>query len=497
MDETAARRLDRRRQFILAPYPVGDLEAWKQLKVARDYHLHAHPDLPILQVRHRHIEMTLLGFLVDPTEPSATDKEILERTAGSISCAQDAPVALSGLAGRWALFVHDGSDTIALNDPCGLRELYYTTASTEECWCASQPTTIARILDLPMSLSGRKFVHSGYYCGNPEPFWPGWSTPFVGMAHLTPNHFLNLDSREVKRFWPCRPIIGVDREEGAQRAAACLRSLLEAVASRYALALPVTAGWDSRTLLAATRQHGDVYYYTVCGPWSPRHSADRLVPPRLLKRLGRPHREIRCPDKMSPDFAAIYCGNVTTWHDMAGAMAEGLCAEYPQDRVSVSGHASEIARLGMYVRETYPSDVDSEALAVSVGMNPSESAVFQLALPQFAEWLDGARHVEEDYGYPVPELFYWEQRVGQWAANGQSQWDIVHDRFTPFSCRPLLEAMLGTRREYRSNPDYLLYRDIITQLWPGVMCEPINPSLNSAAERLKWAVRPFLRRRTK
>jgi len=99
----------------------------------------------------------------------------------------------------------------------------------------------------------------------------------------------------------------------------------------------------------------------------------------------------------------------------------------------------------------------------------------RFVLDQFDHWLDGARKARQATGISLQDLFYWEQRVGRWAANGQSQWDLVHERFTPFNCRPLLFALLGAPVSSRSWPDYKLYRRMIGKLNASVLSEPVNP----------------------
>jgi hypothetical protein len=95
-------------------------------------------------------------------------------------------------------------------------------------------------------------------------------------------------------------------------------------------------------------------------------------------------------------------------------------------------------------------------------------------LRQFERWLTDARDTIEVTGICWLDLFYWEQRAGRWAANGQAQWDLVHERFTPFSYRPLLLTLLSTDPLYRAKP-YALYRELIRAGAPELLNEPVNP----------------------
>jgi hypothetical protein len=56
------------------------------------------------------------------------------------------------------------------------------------------------------------------------------------------------------------------------------------------------------------------------------------------------------------------------------------------------------------------------------------------------------------------------------------EFDIAwHDIFTPFNCRELLVCMMSVDEKYRSSPDHMLFKILIEEMWPELMCEPINP----------------------
>ena len=83
--------------------------------------------------------------------------------------------------------------------------------------------------------------------------------------------------------------------------------------------------------------------------------------------------------------------------------------------------------------------------------------------------------VARDYGFKILDLFCWEQRMGNWQAMSQTEWDIVQEVFTPFNCRELLTTLLAVDLKFRKEPNYRLYREIINTLWNDVLSEPINP----------------------
>jgi hypothetical protein len=95
------------------------------------------------------------------------------------------------------------------------------------------------------------------------------------------------------------------------------------------------------------------------------------------------------------------------------------------------------------------------------------------ATRSFEKWLNG---INDTFNYDVFDLFYWEQRCGNWLAMSQLEFDIAwKDIFTPFNCRELLVTMLAAKEKYRKPPKYKLYWEVMSQLWPEVLSVPINP----------------------
>jgi hypothetical protein len=472
-------RLLYRRQFVLGPRLVPKFRHWPYAPIGPDFCVQTHADLPLYKANQNNIDITLLGYVIDPSAPESDNEEILHNLASRCSSAKDAPNYAHDLCGRWVMIVRDEHDIIMFNDPCGLREAFFTDQNFDEFWCASQPTRIAAILDLDFSTPANNFMQSRFFEENHEPWWPAGTTPYDGIARLQPNHFLDLRSCKLERFWPSEPIQKLPLERAVGKAADRLRNSVRAASYRFPLALPITAGFDSRTVMAATKDIDDIWHYTALRNGLTKGSSDVRTPGRLLRKLGCKHNVIECPIEMSERFAKIYQENTLPAHDSAGAIALGILPEYRQERVSLSGHCSEIVR-----------DVDN---IIHRDPAPSASRLAEIelmhdepfAIEHFQNWIDRSQSVVESSGCRLLELFYWEQEWGCWGANGQSQWDLVHERFTPFNDRELLQTLLGVELRFRGGPDYTCHRRIIELLWPELLSEPFNRPESQLFARIK------------
>jgi len=140
--------LEHRRQFVLGPRFPEDRPGWTRLEVAPHLRLGVHPDLPVTHLADGSRSVTLLGYLLDPARPAATDAALLEGLLpGPGRGVRQGPERTAALGGRFALLLRDGDEALLFHDACGLRQVYWAEADGA-AWAASQPGLLARELGL-------------------------------------------------------------------------------------------------------------------------------------------------------------------------------------------------------------------------------------------------------------------------------------------------------------------------------------------------------------
>lgn len=166
----------------------------------------------------------------------------------------------------------------------------------------------------------------------------------------------------------------------------------------------------------------------------------------------------------------MYRRNVSIAPAGWGTIAQGMYERYPRESVWVKGNCVDIARHAS--RADYSEQLDGKTLAAQAWLGMGENA---FAIKHFNKWLEGAREVDDKYGYNLLEVFYWEQRMGSWQAGSQAEMDFVQEAFAPYNCRELLETLLAVDVTYRCAPRYELFRRIALRLWEETLSAPINP----------------------
>lgn len=466
-----------RRQFVLTTDPALLLADGPRLRIGSDCHLSAHPDLEVTHVGDDEASLTLLGFALDPERPQDGNAEILRRIAESTDRHSAATRAAGKLGGRWVLVVHHAGRTVVLHDACAQRQVFFTASDYEGPFmCASEPAVMAEKLGLVMNPEAVDFIRSRKV-DDFEIYWmPGDTTLYSEITALLPNHQLSLHDRKASRYWPQARPPEVDQESALHQSIGMLGGIMESAARRFPLSIPMTAGWDSRLVLALNQSRASTLHtFTICYPGDTAKSRDIAVPQRLLGRLGVHHHLVPYPETVDAAFKELVRRNNASANAAYSADIQALHDRFPQDHVCVTGDVAEIVKRYFHGKRLKPVTVTAEVLA-----ELSRFGAHPFALKAFSHWLEDAVRQPLD----VLDLFTWEQMAGRWQGKVRSEFDIVQESFAPLNCRALLELMLGVDHRMRRAPRFEFFRLLIGRLWPGTLMEPINPPEKSFPRRV-------------
>jgi hypothetical protein len=303
-----------------------------------------------------------------------------------------------------------------------------------------------------------------------EYWWPAPLSGFAQVQRLLPNHSLSIPSGAVTRYWPKAPLAAISVDQCAGEIAPILASEVSAAAVGQQLAITLTAGLDTRVVMAACKDvAAEAWFHTWRLPGLSDSSPDVVIPRRLVAPLGLELHVLRCHQKAEDSFAAIYNSHTAFAHPYWRDIGAGLYRCYPEKRLSVKGNCSEVGRCFFY-HDGYPAGpMTAERLAgFQRGWTGSPQIIRVLS-----EWLPGALDIERLCGILVLDLYYWEQRLGCWQSNSQVEWDIAQEAFCPFNNRKVLASLLSVPEAARLSSD--VHLTVIKLLWPELLEQPINP----------------------
>lgn len=462
-----------RRQFIFSPRRVNCFSDWNRSDLPDGSFLTVHPDLTFTIAKKNKDFIVLLGYILDPYNPYRNNEHIVNDMLVRSRCCEDLFKYLEPTGGRYVIMASLQNSKIMLTDPAGFRQLFYMKDSRGQIWISSQPALLADIFNLQVDETVEKDLYSIPLFAHSFEYWyPGVLTAFYDVNHLLPNHFLDLKTFRQTRYWPVERLEEVKLEDCVENCAEILRGLYWSIENRFELAQAVTAGLDSRVILAASRYVGRrIHYLTHTHNRLGVTGVDIVIPSKMLPALNLEHRIVFHSERMEPEFERIYRHNVTTARFQHGLNAYAIHRHFKnlgKEMVVINGVCGEITRNFYYL----PKLVSINGYSLS-GLTRMKGSL--LALEQFESWLKQGREISAMSGIGLLDLFYWEQRVGNWAAMSYSEYDIAFESFSPLNCRYLLQSMLGVKQQYRNSPENYLQTQLIKRLWPDTLKFAINP----------------------
>lgn len=479
-----------RRQFVIGPKRFAPADGWQSLELTGHLIASVHPDLEFAVNRSEDRLLIALGFVVDPEHPESTSSEILHTIAQHADCWTDVLNATDALTGRWAVIYKNRDEFVIFHDPYGLRQIYYVNGA-DGIWCGSQPEIIRANMPIGPSLDPRirDFMNSPQYLNNEQP-WFGERTPYEGCFHLLPNHYLDLNTGRAHRFFPGQPLAPVALDDAVDTMATLLKGTFDALSRRGPLMLALTAGRDSRALLAAAREHlSSVPCYMDKKGVLPHAHPDVQVPLRLARKLDFSFVVENSRRDPPQEFWHTLDRNVTCARRLPKARSVYAKLRREETRLNVNGNGGEVGRNFLDPNGEY-SDQDLTAEQIA-SINKFSDHPF--VTEELAAWLSD---LEPCSGHiPFLDLCYWEQRMGNWGAHYPAEQDLAVEEVSPFNNRRIITTMLSVPVEYRRPPDYLLHTELIRRLWPEVLSEPFNPPVPYSLRRDGVAaIRSFVRR---
>ena len=471
--KTATEELLHCKQFILGPHFIDVMPGWQYLDIGHDLKLTYHPELDIEQAAHADKKFTAIGHILDSLTPDKSNRDILSDLIDGANDIHSLTRAIGIYGGRWIIIASFGNKTYLFNDALGFRQVFYThPAVTGSLWMLSQPGLAEKYLNLEVDVEAEKFMDSFGFRSRDEFSWPAAATAFSGLSHLSPNHYLDLGTGRSHRFWPYASIGTMTTGDAAAYLESRMKNIMRAAAHRYPLAIGLTAGIDSRLVMALSKDIGDnIAFITVRKRNMQDDHPDIAIPKQLCEKHGLKHRVIRAKPGSSPDFAKLFKDSVFMATDIYGPDAEAIINEIHRMRAVVTGSAGEMGQcffLNKLSKNMYNGPITASKLA-----RLQSFADESFAIKHFQAWLDDA-HKRHDVN--LMDLFYWEHSHGNWVAMTQMQFDIAwREIFTPYNCRDVLQAFLSVEQRDRIPPRLLLYKNIISRAWPELLDLPINP----------------------
>lgn len=459
-------RLIFRRQFLVTPKLIDCPYQFIKQNITKNYFLYSHVDLLLTGKEKSEKSLILLGDLIDYREPGKTNSDILDDL---IDCSlQDLLEQISHYAGRFVLIVADNNKLFFIHDALAARKVFYCNHN-QEIWIGSQPHLLAKVLELKNTTNSSKIkfyksdafrsLHSANI---------GDTTCYDDIFQLIPNHYLATNPLKIVRYWPNKKIEKKPVKEVVKKCSQIISGIMEGISNRYDIMLPVTAGKDSRMLLAASKKiKNNIFFYLNKEPGVNLNQPDYVIPKKIFEKLKLVFHLLELGEHIDEDFKKVYFANNPYATDSYLPHIYNYFVNF-QDKVNLPGN---IATAGFEQWHYKKMRITANSLA-----HLSDVGEYQFAVSYYEKWLHASTEPCKSSNINLLHLFYWEERLGNWGTQVQLDKDIAQEDINPFNCRSLNELFLSVPDKYIERPFFRLQREIIKYLWPDLIEIPINPS---------------------
>ena len=392
-------------QFVLVhPRSVaatsGLLPDWCTYQLTSHWALLTSPEIPVTSLLDE--DGQELGRVLGPLVGSGEPTIVSTRT-------QLPPTrALEQLCGGWLAIMDWGGDLIALPDPIASVPLVFDHSRR---LAGSTPELLDYVHGSPAAVAPDAFTEMDLRA---DYWYPFGLCPQKDVQRLLPNHLLDLVQLRPSRVQPAPPAETDSESLALDRLEAALRKVFQDL--NTPLTVPLTAGRDSRLILAAALAAGHTpRTFTLVGDVN---DADQIVAPRLAGAAGVAH-EFHRMEGRSPVELEL-------WFRRTGRTVGGKNLEFrrpaasmPIGALELSGAGGESMRGFYWQGQLQPSRPDPSRFVSRIGL-PKTTRFVEAA----DSWLQGLPDLSPDQ---ILDLAYCELRMGCWAS------PQIYGRLRPWS----------------------------------------------------------------
>ncbi len=458
-------------QFVLCAEAAEWKAGWRQYRCG-SFVLQSDPSLPVRPVLDQdEVELGLaLGWPLDHQAEDLSAPYLRLPVRAAVDGIDRVEEAIYRLGGRYVFLLPGAGLNRVYLDPGATLGLVFSAARR----MAASTTSVLALHDQshPVWTTPRGVFPDD----RPNQFYPAGLTIDPDVRRLLPGHYLDLDTWSPVRHYPkglLEPVPPDAARACAQQIADVVRRNIHAVLRQAHLTyLPLTAGRDSRMLLACSKGLGDAIEYVTFDYSSSGDRGTALVDLEISRRLASTfalrHTVVPVQPESPTEVALEYLRHIGYSGGAGKARDFFFACQNSLDTTAawLTGFGGEVGR-GFYWRRRDQSSGGLSPLTLLERMGLPEREPFVHAL---REWMEGLPAGLSPRA--VLDLAYLEHRVGCWASPhlyGAAPFSL---NVAPFCHRAVFDLMLRRPADYKKEDG--LVKDLISSSWPELLRLPFN-----------------------
>ena len=430
--------------------------------------------LPVHQSSNDRHCLLLLGFALDPENHTHSNQTIANELLLSCDESSSLFTHLERIGGRFVILVGDvgpqgSSLKKIIGDACSLRQMHYGHRDGYFYLTSSIKMFLDYINDQVQVRNEKAiFMNHSQFAWNDH----GWycdEEPDDRLKRLLPNHYFDYASNRVFRI----PFQSLDDKLRSSDVydicTSVLKGTYKALLNRYALLQPLTAGMDSRMLLASTREFVKELQFYIFDFERADRRMDIYIAAQIAKENHLNFRILRT-QQLTDTFRDEYKKEHVFPRLNAGT--RGIQYHYFNHRtgkfINMNGNCGEILR-------SYLGFCKGKISRHRMYYYTRYSEEFPFLRAAIENWYDEAVNAIRDTYVSILDLFYWELKMGVWGAQYPFEQDIAMEECSPFNNKRLLLTFMSIPATLRRKPALKAPKEWVEHMWPGLSKYAINP----------------------
>lgn len=377
------------------------------------------------------------------------------------------------LAGKYVILYTENDRLYILGDATGSMQVVYNVGP--ELAVSSSPDLIAMYCGFsrdPALLRIRA-------CSEVSQAMPNDLTLFGQVKQLLPNHYLDVGAmRSIRLDFGSVQINAVSIGEAASRTAIIVDRIACRYSRRFQLVCPITAGKDSRVVLAFLHKHvPDIKCYTLRHNHHHLDEPDLVIPQVITKGLKVPHSiidDIEPPSETANVFDAFLGKGLYSSYTLK--LAYTIKQSLPARTVINGDIIGQIGKSSLH--RNIPDAWANTHYFMCKLHNYSRHASAEMT-----RWLESCK-AQGSHRISVHDLFSWEIRMGRWAAQENYIYDLMGVNYLNiFNSRELIYLWVQTDRSMRMKSS--LHEQVLGMIDPRLIPYPYELDSNYFAKVAK------------
>jgi len=330
-------------------------------------------------------------------------------------------------------------------------------------YIASHATLIADYLEIKVSEESIRIKNSAE---QQQPL-PYNITMYHNIYSLIPNHFLNIKSKRMDRYFPYKSLEEISMEDAVKKTINYTKNILKGYFSTRKLSLPITAGLDSRLVLALMKDHiEDIEMYTFYFDNFSEKTADIRIPKEISKYTNIKHNIL--PTLSIPENDKIRIHNELSGLENNSILSNG----YTYSQSTLAEYYSVPGEVITLTKSPFGKDLP-ESFATTNYFITKIHNYSPEAKKYIEKWIKDTKTYSEKFNVSLFDLFHLESRLGRWLPKSIQNYDYFMNQIYIFNSRYLIELWMSIPRDERTKKS--LHIEIIKKEWPELLDFEINP----------------------